>query len=141
MFRRGTKGSSPSETTLLRRLLDSEFSLCREKKASCHFPMRHESDFLGNHTEERSRRAENNLPLHLQWFESTPTKGLVVLEMLGLDDETCLLVVAETIPDSEEPLQYGLIFDSNKISLDILKPLHDKGYMYFPDTGKQWTPK
>jgi hypothetical protein len=61
--------------------------------------------------------------------------------MLGLDIETCLLVVAEIIPNSKEPLQYGLILDSNKINLDILKPLQDKGYMYFPDTGKQWIPK
>jgi hypothetical protein len=61
--------------------------------------------------------------------------------MLGLDDETCFLVVEESIPNIEELLQYGLILDSLKISLDILKPLHDKGYMYIPDAGKYWTLK
>ena len=70
-----------------------------------------------------------------------PQKGLLVLEMLGLDNKTCLLVVTETIPDSKEPLQYKLILDFNRINFDILKPLHDKEYMYFLNTGKQWTPK
>jgi hypothetical protein len=80
-------------------------------------------------------------PHFFNGLRAHPQKGLVVLAMLRLDVETCLVVVAETIPDSEEPLQYGLILESNRISLDILKLFQDEGYMYFPDTGKQWTPK
>jgi hypothetical protein len=69
-----------------------------------------------------------------------PTAGLEVLEMSGIDRNTCLVVVEEKMKKPNPPRVYGLILDTKMISPEILQPLLEEGFMNVPEDGEDWSP-
>ena len=44
-----------------------------------------------------------------------------MVEILGVDSASCIVVIEEKVPRSDNPIRYGLILDLAKLNKDILR--------------------
>jgi hypothetical protein len=76
----------------------------------------------------------------LKWNKrGHPDIGLEVVDMQGLDNDVCLVVVQEMKDSTSEPVLYGLILDTGKLTDELLETCQQVDFFYAPVDDAGWT--